>query len=515
MVSLKINNIEIKTDKGATLLEAITAAGFDVPAMCNFKGLENFTSCMICVVKDKMSGTLIPSCAAKAQNGMDIITDDEEIYEARKTALELLLSEHAGDCEAPCRIACPAFMNIPLMNRHIQSGNIKSAYDTVIKDIALPRILGRICPAPCESACKRKATGQPVSICILKRFAADNCIDKNIPSKTKDIGKCVAIIGAGPAGLAAAFYLQTKGIKTDVFDSNEKPGGSLRYDISDEILDKQVLDDEIGFIKSTGATLHQNKNIDLNGFEELRKKYDALIIATGNYSDKLNSWGLENDGEKLAVDKTTYLTNIDRVFAIGNVNRPGKLAIRSLTQGKKVAEIISGFFTEGIIKGKTRRFNSVIGKLIYEEFNEYLKEATSDERYEPVQKGSGFTNEIALREAARCMHCDCRKPDNCKLRYYSTEYSAKGKRFAYTQRKPVKKLLQQDLIVYEPGKCIKCGICVRLTAKEKERFGFTFIGRGFDVEVGIPFGKDMEKALETTAHKVAEACPTGALALIS
>lgn len=492
-------------------MEAASSAGFDVPAMCNYDGLEHFTSCMICIVKDRSGSSLIPSCAAKVQEGMDIITDDEEIIEARKTALELLLSEHGGDCEAPCRIACPAFMDIPLMNRHIAEDNLQSAFDVVIKDIALPRVLGRICPAPCESACKRKAIDQPVAICLLKRFAADNFKLKPPPSKP-DIGKSAAIIGAGPAGLAAAFYLQLAGVKANIYDNREKPGGSLRYDVDDEILDKAVLDEEIEVIKNCGVTFHQNSNIDNKSFEELRKKHDAVIVATGNYSENMPGWGLENNGKTLVANKSTYLTNIEKVFAVGNVNRRGKLAIRSLAQGKEVAKIVTGLLLEGVVKEKSRRFNSVLGKLISEEFPEYLKEAASDKRYEPGN--DGFSHEDARKEAARCMHCDCRTPENCKLRNYAQEYKVSRKRFAYTGRKPVKKHIQQDLVIYEPEKCIKCGICVRITAKQKEKLGFTFIGRGFDVEIGVPFTRGLEGALEKTAHEVTEACPTGALCAI-
>ncbi|HKK82312.1 MAG TPA: hypothetical protein VJ909_08685, partial [Prolixibacteraceae bacterium] len=95
---------------------------------------------------------------------------------------------------------------------------------------------------------------------------------------------------------------------------------------------------------------------------------------------------------------------------------------------------------------------------------------------------------------------------------YSDEYKAVQKHFAFDKRKPVRKFFNHGTIVYEPGKCIKCGLCVRLTAKHSEKYGFTFIGRGFDVEIGIPFNEDLSKGLEIIAEKVAEACPTGALA---
>ena len=134
-----------------------------------------------------------------------------------------------------------------------------------------------------------------------------------------------------------------------------------------------------------------------------------------------------------------------------------------------------------------------------------------------VEPKSGLPNGFCLEEvkieAARCMHCDCRKLRNCQLRIHSNEYQAVQKRFNYGERKPIVKHFQHNLVVYEPSKCIKCGICVRITQKYKEDFGLTFIGRGFDVEIGVPFSRDLANGLAKTAELVAKACPTGALAL--
>lgn len=513
MIKLKINSITIETPEGTSLLDASARAGFNIPAMCHNGELEHFTSCMLCVVKENASGKLLPACTAKAMEGMDIITDDEEISEARKVALELLLSEHAGDCEAPCRVSCPAFMDIPLMNRLIAEGQHSDALKVVMKDIALPGVLGRICPAPCEGACKRKPIDEAVSICLLKRATAD--VSQKLPEfkRSHPTGKRVAVIGAGPAGLSAAFYLQLKGVQTVVFDKNPKPGGALMYAISDEVLDKTVLAKEIANIENTGVEFQSGTEIDAAAFENIRKEFEAVVVATGDYSSQMDDWGLENNGRQVVVEKGSYLTSLERVFAVGNVNRSVKMAIRSAAQGKEVATAIMQLFNGATVTGDVRKFNSTLGRLLPEEFPEYLKEGSADRRQHPNgKKNAGFDKDMAQKEAARCLHCDCRKPDSCKLRDYAGEYQASKKRFVYTQRKPLKKTIQQDLLVYEPGKCIKCGICVRITAKQKERFGLTFIGRGFDVEIGIPFGKNLEQAFEKTAEDVVKACPTGALA---
>jgi hypothetical protein len=512
MIKLKINDIDIDVSEGSTLLDAAVKLGIEVPTMCYNGELEHFTSCMICMVKDQKTGKLLPSCSAKAFDGMEIITNDDEIREARKIALELLMSEHAGDCEAPCRVACPAFMDIPLMNRLIAGGQFNQALEVVMKDIALPGVLGRICPAPCEGACKRKPIDQAVSICLLKRFTADQANAYPNIQKATPSGHRIAIIGAGPAGLAAAYYLQTKGFQAVVFDSNPMPGGAMRYSIADSELEKSVLDKEVENIRNTGVKFHPDTKIDAISFNGLSNEYDAVVVATGDYSKAMDGWGLENNGKQIIVNKNTYITNLDNVFAIGNVNRSMQLAIRSAAQGKEVAISIEQMLAGKPLKGEERRFNSSLGKLTLSEHTEYLKEGTKDERQAPAGlPDKGFDTLVAQKEAARCLHCDCRKPDNCKLRTFAQEYNVSKKRFTYSNRKPLKKHFHKDVIVYEPGKCIKCGICVRLTAKHQEKFGFTFIGRGFDVEIGVPFSQDLNVALEKTALQVADACPTGAL----
>ena len=172
MINLKINSKDITVPEGTTILGAAKSMGVDIPTMCYLEGNANHPSCMVCVVKDNHSGMLYPSCAMPVGQGMDIETESEEVINARREALELLLSDHVGDCEAPCRIACPAFMDIPKMNRLIAKGDFLSALNVVKQEIALPGILGYICSAPCEKVCRRKQVDSAVSICLLKRFTA-------------------------------------------------------------------------------------------------------------------------------------------------------------------------------------------------------------------------------------------------------------------------------------------------------------------------------------------------------
>ena len=513
MITLKINNKEIQVEEGTSVMKAAQEMGYDIPNMCWHNELEHFTSCMLCLVKDESNGKLFPSCSVKATEGLEVITDDSEIKEARQTALELLLSEHVGDCEAPCQIACPAHMDIPQMNRLIAAEKFDEALEVVKRDIALPAVLGRICPAPCEGACHRKTVDESVSICLLKRVVGD---DGNIiaPPTIEKTGKKAVVIGAGPAGLAAAYYLQLDGIQVTLIDNNEKAGGLLRTSIPEEVLPLDVLDKEIDLIFATGVEFQGGKDINAESFEALKKENDVVIIATGKVEENSEIFGLKATAKGIVADRNTYETSDEKVFAIGNVLRSSKLAVRSVGQGKEVAFSVMQYLNNQEIKGEPRLFNSRFGRLVVDEFSEYIKESVEGKRVLPETGGhSGFTKEEAIAEAKRCLHCDCRAIDDCKLREYSNEYKVNQRRFKTSQRRNITKQMNHGSVVYEPQKCIRCGICVRLTEKYGEEFGFTYIGRGFDVEIGVPFNEALEKGLTETAVKVAEGCPTGAISL--
>ena len=515
MVKLKINNKEIIVEDGMPVMKAARQLGVDIPNLCWHDDLEHFTSCMLCLVKDNRNGRLFPSCSVSVSDGMDIITDDEEIYEARQMALELLLSEHVGDCEAPCRIACPAHMNIPLMNRYIAAGKFDEALKVVKKDIVLPSVLGRICPAPCEGACHRKTIDEPVSICLLKRFAGDEGAEPLL-SKVEKTGYSAGIIGAGPAGLAAAYYLQIRGIQVALFDSEQKPGGKLRTGIDQEILPHDVLDREIEAVLATGVQFFGGEKIDTSRFDEMKNNYNVVIIATGTISENSGTFGLKTTPQGILADKNTYQTSEGNIFVTGNAIRSSRLAVRSVGQGKEVAFSVWQYLNNEPVKGEPSLFNSRFGKLLSSEFSEYLKESVSYKRIYPIDGGrNGFTAAEAVDEALRCLHCDCSAVDSCKLRIYSDRYRADQRRFKTSERRKIVKLNTHATLIYEPNKCIRCGICVRLTAKYGEKFGFTYIGRGFDVELGVPFNEDIRNALTETAIMVAEGCPVGAIELKS
>jgi NAD-dependent dihydropyrimidine dehydrogenase PreA subunit len=233
----------------------------------------------------------------------------------------------------------------------------------------------------------------------------------------------------------------------------------------------------------------------------------------------------------ILAEKNTYTTSKSKVFTAGSAIRPSKLAIRTLGQGKEAAYSIDQFLAGEAIKGEPSLFNSRFGKLLPDEILEYMKESVEGDRIEPNNIADGFTKEQVMAEADRCMHCDCRELTDCKLRLLSEEYKANQKHYWSEDRNKVRKFhfgriendsvgsiklpadtMQDIFVIYEPNKCVKCGICVRICEEHKDIYGMSFIGRGFDVVVGVPFNESLAEGLKEVARQVVDECPTGALA---
>ena len=154
-----------------------------------------------------------------------------------------MLSNHTGDCRPPCVLACPGQTDCQGYVGLIANGEYEKALELIKDKIPLPAALGRVCPHPCEEACRRGLIDEPISIQQLKRFAADMDLEGEVfvPECEEDTGKSVAIIGGGPMGLSAAYFLRQMGHDVTIFESMPNAGGMLRYGIPEYRLPKACL----------------------------------------------------------------------------------------------------------------------------------------------------------------------------------------------------------------------------------------------------------------------------------
>lgn len=469
MIKLSINGLPSHVDEGATVLEAADLVFAEIPTLCHLKGCEPETSCMLCVVKDTASGQLIPACSTLAVEGMEIDTECGTVQAARRDLLNLLLSEHVGDCEAPCTRICPAHLDIPQMLREIERGNMESAAWIAKRDLVLPATLGHICPAPCEKGCRRAQVDRSITIRNLHRPFLEHVLpaEMDVPS----LGKKVAIIGSGPAGLACAWTLRLMGYACSVFDEAPQAGGSLRRE---ESLPEKVLDTEILSLRETGIEFELGGAISL---QTISGNFEGVVFAETEFS-----------GTHFA----------DAFYA-----EEHKLAVKAVANGKEAAVALDRFL-KGDAPKASGQFDSKIGKLRESEVRELVKNCVAQGR-----------QDADATEAARCLHCDCRKPVSCKLRQYAEKYGADQREFRADERAHVQLIGHDESVVFEPGKCIKCGLCVKITKRAGEELGLAFVGRGFNMQVAVPFGGLLKDGLKEVAKECVEACPTGALAFRS
>jgi NADPH-dependent glutamate synthase beta subunit-like oxidoreductase len=314
MVTLTIDGRQVTVPPGITVLDAAGWLGIRIPTMCHVPGIEPAASCFVCAVQIEGRRTLSPACAMPVAEGMVVTTGSDDVRAARKMALELLLSDHAGECVAPCAARCPAGLDIPGFVKGIALGDTRQAMQVIGRQLALPGSLGRVCPRLCEQACRRCDLDQGLAIGALHRYAADRDRTSDaplVPPRAAATGRSVAIVGAGPAGLAAAWYLLQEGHACTLFDAHPLPGGMLRYGIPAYRLPKDALDAEIAGLRTLGAEfrmgLRWGRDFTLGA---LRQVHDAVFVAIGAQ----RAQSLSCPGEEHALTGIGFLEQV----ALGN-----------------------------------------------------------------------------------------------------------------------------------------------------------------------------------------------------
>ena len=298
-IKIIINGKECIGQKGQTILEIANANDIFIPTLCHLAKVKNYGACGVCVVEGENLPKLMRACSTVAADGWKINTESKRVVQARKVALELLMSDHDGDCKGPCHLGCPAHTDVQGYVKQIALGNDREAVRIIKDKIPLPASVGRVCPHPCESDCRRALVEQPLSIAYLKAFAADNDMKSEnpfTPAVAASTGKRVAIVGGGPAGLTAAYQLAVKGHGVTVFDMMPEMGGMLRYGIPEYRLPKAVLAAEVASIAKLGVEMKNNVKVGTDiTLESLKAEFDAVLVAVGAWK----STGVGCEGDKL------------------------------------------------------------------------------------------------------------------------------------------------------------------------------------------------------------------------
>ena len=320
IVNGTINGQPVTCTRGQTIVEAAKSIGVLIPTLCDEPRLPSVAACRVCMVEVEGADKMVPGCATRVFDGMVVNTDTERVRELRHLYLELLLSDHNSFCTPPCQEACPTHIKIPQYLDYIAHGDYKNAVRKLREDLPFPAMLGRMCPRPCEGPCRRQLIEHPITICWLHRFAADECLEEEQTGELllpwdplPETGKRVAIIGAGPAGLAAAFYLRLEGHAVKIFEALPKPGGMMRYGIPNFHMSHDVMDKEMNVVWRLGAELQCDARLGVDfSLEDLLEKegFDAVLLAIGAFG--ANDMGIPGEDADGVRSASGYLEEFER-----------------------------------------------------------------------------------------------------------------------------------------------------------------------------------------------------------
>ena len=514
MPSLIIDGRQIDALPGETVLQAARRVGIEIPTLCYLEGFEAGASCMVCAVKLKHSGQFIPACGSRVVDGMELEVAVPEVRETRRMALELLFSDHLGDCLSPCQRICPAHLGIPAMLKHLRAGEIGLAAASVRHDLALVGILCRVCHRPCEHGCRRGVHDEAVAIADLVVHAVDTeraAGGPRVPVQPPSRDQRVAIVGSGFTGLSAAWFLTQLGYRCAVVEQHAVPAATIRQAFPE--LPEGLLETELDLLERSGVGFRTGTRIDgAAALDGLRGEFAAVLLATGPDSHLLAAdFGLAVHDHRLTADKQSMMTARDGVFAAGRAVRPSGQPVASVADAKAVAQCIDQYLTGAPVRRPPKPFSVFMGKVVDGEMPDFLLQASTAPRADAAAMAIDIDR--AIEESHRCVHCNCAKADSCKLRQLAIDYDVNLHRFSTGERMRFQRNDEHPLVRFEAGKCIRCGNCIKVAGDHAEALGLTFIGRGFDVHLGVPFHESMRDALLEAARAAVAACPTGALSL--
>jgi NADPH-dependent glutamate synthase beta subunit-like oxidoreductase/formate hydrogenlyase subunit 6/NADH:ubiquinone oxidoreductase subunit I/ferredoxin len=316
-IRIEVDGRVVEGLEGQTILEVCRDNGIEIPTLCYEPKLPGFGACRMCVVEVEGEEHPPISCSRSCEDGMKVQTQTEEIRRLRRTNLELIFSDHNAYCLPPCQNKCPSHIDIPGFLKANAEANWRESTRIFKRTIPFPSVLGRVCPAPCEEHCRRDEVDEAIAIRDSHRYAGDQVlksmldegVDPPVPFEQQPrTGRKAAVIGSGPAGMAAAFYLLLAGHDVTVFERDPAPGGMLRYGIPQYRLPKvEVLEAEYESVTRLGGKIVCNAGLgrDFTLDDLTFQGFDSVLIAIGCYDT--NKLGIPGEDAAEVLDGLEYL----------------------------------------------------------------------------------------------------------------------------------------------------------------------------------------------------------------
>ncbi|MEO8469675.1 MAG: FAD-dependent oxidoreductase [Chloroflexota bacterium] len=316
-IRIEVDGRIVEGLEGQTILEICRDNGIEIPTLCYEPKLPGFGACRMCVVEVEGEEHPPISCSRTCDDGMKVQTQTEELRRLRRTNLELIFSDHNAYCLPPCQNKCPSHIDIPGFLKQNAEGNWRESTRVFKRTIPFPSVLGRVCPAPCEDHCRRDEVDEAIAIRDSHRYAGDQVIkqmlddgiDPPVPFEIQpSTGRKAAVIGSGPAGMAAAYYLLLSGHDVTIFERDPAPGGMLRYGIPQYRLPKvEVLEAEYESVTRLGGKMVCNQGLGRDfTLDDLQLQgFDAVVIAIGCYDT--NTLGVPGEDAAEVLDGLEYL----------------------------------------------------------------------------------------------------------------------------------------------------------------------------------------------------------------
>ena len=308
-IRIEVDGRVVEGLEGQTILEVCRDNGIEVPTLCYEPKLPGFGACRMCVVEVEGEEHPPISCSRTAEAGMKVATQTEGVRRLRATNLELIFSDHNAYCLPPCQNKCPSHIDIPGFLKANAEANFRESARIFKRTIPFPSVLGRVCPAPCEEHCRRDEVDEAIAIRDTHRYAGDQVIramlddgiDPPLPFEVQaKSGRRAAVIGSGPAGMAAAYYLLIAGHDVTIYERDPAPGGMLRYGIPQYRLPKvEILEAEYESVTRLGGKMVCNQGLgrDFSLGDLQNQGFDSVVVAIGCYdTNKLGIPGEDADG---------------------------------------------------------------------------------------------------------------------------------------------------------------------------------------------------------------------------